>query len=96
MQPQKDGTGTCVATVETGDMDWDEGREGRMWEKQFWQEEQDLSLGQVEFLMPHIQVKRGIDSWIHQSGIQGQRSGLELQIWEVSAYCWCWCLKPQA
>lgn len=36
MQPQKDGTGTCVATVETGDMDWDEGREGRMWEKQFW------------------------------------------------------------
>lgn len=34
MQPQKDGTCTCVVTVEMGG--WDEGREGRMWAKQFW------------------------------------------------------------
>lgn len=92
MQPQKDGTCTCVVTVEMGG--WDEGREGRMWAKQFWQEKQELSLRQVEFLVPSIQVTHGIGSWIHQSGIQGKRLVLEMQIWEVQAYCWCQYLKP--
>lgn len=47
IQPQMDGTCTCVVTVETGD-DWDEGREG-MWRSSFCRKSRCLVLGRLSF-----------------------------------------------